>query len=493
MVTMPFTSIQFILFFSVIATVYFVIPLRWRIPYIFVTSCIFYSYSGPLFLLLLLLSTYIDFKLALGIERAKNAVQRRRLLIIGIALNVTILFVFKYLNAILLSLNEIYHTLQVPNTPSTQLISSLAPGVSFYTFMKIAYLVDVYRRKSEAERKLITFGAFVMFFPHIISGPINRAEQLIPQFQHSIRFDYERVIEALRLILWGVFKKIVVADTLARFVNEVYGNPYAYNGLSLAVATLFLAFQIYADFSGYTDIALGTAYLLGFKMIPNFRQPYFSHSVLEFWRRWHISLTMWIREYLFFPFARYLLIRTKRRFPRVVEVIMYMIVMSLVGLWHGANWTFLVWGILHGVYMSVETVLAAKHVHLLPATRSAYVMKVVITFLLISVAWVFFRAETLQEAIYILSHMFDISNGLLSSLEVHFVFGGTNSLTLILSACLIALLVGVDWIDTKWGFMYVLKNAPVIARWTYYYAIIAAIFGTLISVKVIQDFVYFQF
>jgi alginate O-acetyltransferase complex protein AlgI len=489
---MLFISVEFIIFFSIVSTLYFLIPGRGKIPYLLVVSLIFYGYSYPVYALLLLGLAAVDYVLARGIGGSESPGVRSRLLILSLVINVGALVIFKYANFLNDSFASLLNGIGISYQAAE--ISLLMPlGISFYTFTKIAYIVDVYRGKNKAEANPITFAAFITFFPNVISGPIERAEHLIPQLKQPVKFDYSRTVEGLRLILWGAFKKVVIADQLAIYVNQVYGSPGEYQGVVLMLATFFLAFQIYADFSGYTDMARGIARILGFDLFENFRQPYLSKSILEFWRRWHISLTTWIREYLFFPLSRALLKRTKRRYPRLVEVSAYLVVMSIIGLWHGASWTFVVWGLLHGVYMGVEATLNARRIQILPRNAATDLIKIIFTFLLVTFAWVFFRAETLADAGYILTNMFRFGGDVLSSFNIYASTSGGNAAPILVLFSLIWLLVLVDWIDANHGIFNVLNRIPVIPRWAFYYALIALMVGVLISANTIQNFVYFQF
>jgi len=487
-----FISVEFILFICVVVPPYFLVPHRWRIPYLLLSSYLFYSYNHPFYALVLLGSTLADYGIGRSMGQTDNLARRNFLLISSLILNVGLLVIFKYLGFLNNALGTVLGAVGFPYTVGE--VSLLMPlGVSFYTFAKIAYIIDVYRKKFAPEQNIITFATFVSFFPNIASGPIERAEHFIPQLKEHIRFEEERVVGGLRLILWGVFKKVVIADRLALYVSSVYDYPQDHQGLTLLVATLFLAFQIYADFSGYTDIARGIARILGINLFENFRQPYLSKSILEFWRRWHISLTTWIREYLFFPLSRYLLKRTKRRHPRLVEISTYLIIMSAVGLWHGANWTFVFWGLLHGIYMSVETFLNARRIQLVPHNWITDILKVVTTFILVSFAWIYFRALSLSDANYIVANLFNFGDDFLPSFSIYGTLSNSYLEQFLISLGLIGLLIFSDWIDAKWGFFKLFNDTPILARFVFYYALIALIFGNLISAQVIQNFVYFQF
>lgn len=488
---MLFTSVEFILFFCVVIPVYWIIPQRWRILFLLISSYVFYAFSYPPNALILLATTAIDYFIARGIGQSEISTRRSRLLLLSLLINVGVLFIFKYSAFFYDSVAAIANFSRDPLQSSIAL--ALPLGISFYTFTKIAYVIDVYRRKIAPETNFLTFATFVSFFPNVTSGPIERAGHLIPQIKAAFKPDANQIIEGLRLILWGVFKKIVIADRLAQYVNSVYAYPQEQSGAALLIATLFFAFQIYADFSGYTDIARGIARILGINLFENFNQPYLSKSVLEFWRRWHVSLTTWIREYLFFPMSRYLLKRTERRNPRAVEVTAYLLTMSIIGLWHGANWTYVVWGLIHGIYMGVESLLNARRIRLLPQNSFTNVIKILTTFLLVSFAWIFFRAGTISDAGYIVTHLFSFGGDFLATFKAYTPNPDNYSTQLFISLALILVLIVADLVDTKWGMFNIMNRSPLVVRWAIYYVMTALVIGVLISVSAVQNFVYFQF
>src|SRR5690606_11316178 len=297
---MSFTSPEFVLFFAAYFAVYFVLPHRWRWAWILVASYFFYAYGHGEYLWIILLTTTVDYTVARLIHRTKNPRSRKLLLLVSITLNLSILFAFKYFDFFNNSLAAISQQLELPYAVGG-LSLALPVGISFYTFQSMAYTIDVYRRKIPAENHAGVFAALVAFFPQLVAGPIERAPHMLPQYRQRFRFNEERTVEGMRRILWGFFKKIVIADRLAIYVNGVYNSPYEYSGFPLIVATLFFAFQIYCDFSAYSDIAIGTARIMGFDLMENFRQPYFARSIREFWARWHISLSTWFRDYLYIP------------------------------------------------------------------------------------------------------------------------------------------------------------------------------------------------
>jgi alginate O-acetyltransferase complex protein AlgI len=499
---MLFVSGKFIAFFIIVSVLYFLIPQRWKILYLLSVSLIFYGYDYPAYALLLLGLTAVDYFIARWISGTDSVRTRNGLLILSLTLNLGALLFFKYANFLNDFLAGLLNLFKIRYQPAG--ISLLMPlGISFYTFTKIAYVVDVYRSRIKAEENLLTLAAFVTFFPNVLSGPIERAGHLIPKIKQSIKFDYISAVEGLRLILWGTFKKVVIADRLAIYVNQVYGDPYQYRGLVLIVATFFLSFQIYADFSGYTDIARGVARILGIDLFENFRQPYLSKSILEFWRRWHISLTTWIREYLFLPLSRLLLRRTHRSHPRLVEVSAYLIIMSVIGLWHGASWTFVAWGLLHGIYMSVESILNVQKTRLLPPTALMDVVKVLLTFSLVSFAWIFFRVRNFGDAWYILANAFVLpGSDLISPLMtndrivpilnmVNFFNMDVRLMQLLLAFLLIGVLFLVDIVDARIGLNKFLERLPTAISWSYYYGLSFAII--LLGVWGSQQFLYFKF
>lgn len=489
---MLFISTEFIVFFGTFALLYFLAPRRFRMPLLLVASLVFYGYSYPPYVLLLLGATVVDYGIARAIGASDSPKARERLLALSLALNVGLLLLFKYAGFLNESLADLLGVLSVGYQPDG--VSLLVPlGISFITFTKIAYVVDVYRQQIPPEKNVVTFAAFVSFFPNVISGPIERAGHLIPQLEAPVRFDDARVVDGLRLILWGAFKKIVIADHLALYVNQVYDSAPAYQGLTLITATLFLAFQIYADFSGYTDMARGIARILGVNLFENFRQPYLAKSILEFWRRWHISLTTWIREYLFFPLSRFLLRKMRRRYPRVIEVGVYLTVMALIGLWHGASWTFVIWGLLHGLYMGVNALVDARRIRLLPRGRWADSLKAAGIFLLVTFAWIFFRANSMTDAAHIVHRLFDFGGDFLASFQIYTSNPDAYAAQLVVCLALIAVLLGADWFDARRGLFAVFTTRSAAVRWAVYYALAALIILSLIPVDVVQQFVYFKF
>jgi D-alanyl-lipoteichoic acid acyltransferase DltB (MBOAT superfamily) len=331
---MQFNSAEYLIFLPVILGVYFSIPHRWR--QLLLLGAIYYFYMAwkVEYVVLLLASILIDYSLALWIEKARSKRHQRLLLIASLSTNLGLLFAFKYFNFFnvathdLLGFFNIFYTI-----PTLQLL--LPVGISFYTFQTMSYTIDVYRGELKAERSLVRFALYVSFFPQLVAGPIERAERLLPQFMIRYDFDEQRVASGLRRIAWGFFKKVVIADKAAVIVDAIYQDPTTHSGLTLLFATYLFAFQIYCDFSGYSDIAIGTARLFGFDLMENFRQPYLSKSITEFWRRWHISLSTWFRDYLYIPLGG-------NRVGKGRLYINLLLVFVVSGLWHGASWTYVI-------------------------------------------------------------------------------------------------------------------------------------------------------
>lgn len=490
---MSFISVEYILFFCVVLPLYFALPYRFRWAHLLLASYFFYAYSNGWYTLVIIFSTLADYYLARKISATEDQQRRRRYLYISMSLNLGVLFIFKYFNFFNNSLAGVFGALNVPY--GIQAINVILPvGISFYTFQEMSYVIDVYRGVLKPERNVGIFSTFVIFFPQLVAGPIERAGSLIAQFHRRFDFSHARTVEGLRLILWGFFKKVVIADRLAIYVNAVYNNTQDHTGLTLIVATFFFAFQIYCDFSGYTDIAIGTAKIMGFNLMLNFRQPYFSRSVREFWRRWHISLSSWFRDYLYIPLGG-----NRAGYNRMLLNLMIVFVVS--GLWHGASWTFVIWGTLHGLYVVAETILAGRAAAVKnaapPRSMLLSIAQWTLTFTLVCFAWIFFRANTFEDALYVMTHLFVFPEGFFTGItdpfasEMTGAFGSTNRFQLLLSFALIGLLMGVDYLDARWGLNRVLNARPKPVRWLVYYT--ATGFVLLLGIWGAQEFIYFQF
>ncbi|RYE01570.1 MAG: MBOAT family protein [Sphingobacteriales bacterium] len=391
---MLFNSFEFLLFFPIVTLLYFLLPHKWRWLHLLIASCVFYMAFIPVYILILIFTIIIDYYAGIFIEQAEG---RRRKWWLGasIVANVGILMVFKYYNFFINNINEAFH-----GSASLPLLSIILPvGLSFHTFQAMSYTIEVYRGKEKAERHFGIYALYVMFYPQLVAGPIERPQNLLWQFHAKHEFDKQRLYEGLKLMLWGLFKKVVIADRLSLYVDQVYNDPKSWPGANIIVASVLFAIQIYCDFSGYSDMAIGSAKTMGFKLMTNFNRPYFARNIQEFWKRWHISLSTWFRDYLYISLGGNR-VSNARRYLNVA------IVFLVSGFWHGANWTFIIWGGIHAVlitaYTAYKEFIYKKH-------RSSWLgnmWSLALTFMVVTIAWVFFRAPSASQAVYMIGQMF---------------------------------------------------------------------------------------
>jgi len=473
---MLFNSLGFAFFFPIVTLGYFLLPYRFRWLWLLLASCIFYMAAIPVYILVLFFLILIDYTAGIFIEKSTGGT-RKGFLVMSLAANIGILGFFKYYNFFNVNLSALAHFIGWNYSMKT--LNLLLPiGLSFHTFQAMAYTIEVYRGNQKAERHFGIYALYVMFFPQLVAGPIERPYNLIHQFYEQHDFDYGRVTDGLRLMAWGLFKKVVIADRLALFVRPVYANPTEYHGLTLSLATFFFAFQIYCDFSGYSDMAIGAARVLGFRLMKNFNSPYLATSISEFWKRWHISLSTWFRDYLYIPLGGNRVSLDRLCFN-------LMVVFLISGFWHGANWTFIIWGALHGFYY-VSSVLT-KRLFL----KSPEFLATAITFSLVCFAWIFFRAESMADGCYIATHLFSGLSGLTSVAAIKEIFQPFFYFenAKIYFVVTLGLIFCLEWMErTHFGF---LQKKPTFVRWAAYYALIFVIivFGRFDTSK----FIYFQF
>jgi D-alanyl-lipoteichoic acid acyltransferase DltB (MBOAT superfamily) len=406
---MLFHSLVFWKFFAVVFAAYFFVPHKAKWLFLLLASYFFYGFWKIDYLLLLAIPTLATYLAARAMAAARKPAWRKGLLWAGLTVTLGLLFVFKYLDLFRQAVLDLKAYLGLAAGPRTALRIILPIGISFFTFRMVSYLIDVYHQRIRAERHLGLYALYVAFFPQLLAGPIDRAARLLPQFRQPVSFDWERIGAGARLAAWGLFKKIVIADRLSFFVNHVFQHPDG-QGLNVVFAAYFFAFQIYCDFSGYSDIAVGISRMLGFESMKNFDFPYYSRSISEFWSRWHISLSSWLRDYLFLPLAYAVMRRIpgERRLAVKAEtwgyVVGTMLTMLLGGLWHGAGWTFVAWGGLYGLYQVVAYASKRprrrwlKKIGWLRFPRLDSAWKVFATFNLVSFAWIFFRAASFRQA-----------------------------------------------------------------------------------------------
>ena len=400
---MLFNSWSFLIFFPVVSGLYFVLPQRWRWLVLLLASCIFYAAFIPVYLLILFGTIVVDYVAGLLIAGAATPERKKCYLLLSIISNVGVLVWFKYYYFIAENAVALGHLLHWQYTLPV-LAVALPIGLSFHTFQAMSYTIEVYRGKQPVEKHLGIYALYVMFFPQLVAGPIERPQHMLHQFYEKHLFDRLRIMAGVRLMLWGFFKKMVIADNLALVVNEVYRAPHHFSAPLLLIGTVFFAIQIYADFSGYCDIAIGAAHVLGFRLTKNFNQPYSAQSIGDFWRRWHISLSSWFRDYVYIPLGG-------NQRGSIRQAFNLMVVFLLSGLWHGASWNFVAWGALHGLYLVFS--LVTKNIR--PFFTSLFKLRrwpwlqagyrVMITVGLVTCSWVFFRAATWTDAGYIFSHL----------------------------------------------------------------------------------------
>ena len=418
----------------------------------------------------------------------------------SLILNLGLLGFFKYYNFFTESFAQAF-TLFGQHLSVTRLNIVLPIGISFYTFKTISYSLDVYRRKFEPTKDIIAYLNFVSFFPQILAGPIDRAINLLPQFNKLKIFDYNFAASGIKLILFGLFKKMVIADSAAVFVNKIFNNPSDYIGLPMVMAVVFFAFQIYCDFSGYSDIAIGTARLFGFNLMNNFDKPYFATSLTEFWKRWHISLTTWFRDYLFLPLSFYISwrIRGEKVLHIKSDLFIYIVASAvtwlLTGLWHGANYTFIIWGGIHGMVLIFERIIKK---YKLKTTNSLFkiiktTFNILTTFTIVCFAWIFFKADSLSDAVFVIKNMFsdirDYSNFLILSNKFRGL--GLSPADLITTIFFIMFMLCTEILDKKGVLDKVFNQKPAV-KWSFYYLLMIFIvfWGTE---NTAANFIYFQF
>lgn len=489
---MAFISLQFLIFFAIVVTAYFGLAGRYRWLLLLAASYYFYAAWQLEYTLLIFFSTVVAYVTGLQMGRLESRAARRPYLFLSLLANLGVLFAFKYANFFNDSLRQAFSRVDIfYNLPAFDLL--LPVGISFYTFQVLGYTIDVYRGKLAPETHFGIFALYVSFFPQLVAGPIERATNLLPQLRQKHPFAQERIVSGLQLMLWGMFKKVVIADRLAVYVNGVYASPQESTGLTVLLATYFFAFQIYCDFSGYTDIAIGAGRVLGFDLIENFRQPYMARSVPEFWRRWHMSLMTWFRDYLYIPLGG-----NRVAVPRWYFNILVVFLVS--GLWHGANWTFVIWGGLHGFYV-LSGLIVRRGAEWLQGHRQVQLglavpewVRIFFTFHLVTLGWIFFRAASLSDALTLARNLVQPgSSPLLSALNAPWVAAGMNpGLEMGLSLGLILLLLAIQWTDRNEPRLAGLLRAnPVEVRWAVYLFGALAIFNFGMTNYV--PFIYFRF
>jgi alginate O-acetyltransferase complex protein AlgI len=512
---MLFNSAEFLIFFPVVTIAYFLLPHRFRWLLLLAASCFFYMVFIPKYIFILGITITVDYLAGRGLEKFEGR-KKRWVLAASILANIGMLSFFKYFNFANENLAILAKFIGW-NYPIANLSIILPIGLSFHTFQSLSYTIEVYRGHQKAERHFGYLALYIMFYPQLVAGPIERPQHILHQLHEEHAFEYQRVADGLKRMAWGMFKKVVIADRMTFFVNPVYNDPTSHSGPALVLATLAFAIQIYCDFSGYSDIALGSAQVMGIKLMKNFDHPYFARSIGEFWQRWHISLSTWFRDYLYIPLGG-----NRVSKPRWVFNILVTFLIS--GLWHGANWTYIIWGGLHGFYYILSALTeslrqklsALTRLDKLPRLQTA--LATLTTFAFVTFAWIFFRARSLADALYISGHLFsgwqtflsqslgflregvhNISEtGIYSILDAAFKSIATLTdearTVIVLTILTLVILVIIEVLQYRGNFLEQLNQQPLLVRRVVYAALIAVILilGTSYA-SVQQAFIYFQF
>ena len=495
---MLFNSYGFLVFFPIVVVIYFLLPKR--ISYLWLLAASYYFYMGwnAKYALLLLVSTTITYVSGILIQwlndRHPDKICAKKWVVAGSFIsNLAILFFFKYFNFTIESMNTVLRYIDLP-TINTSLDVLLPVGISFYTFQALGYTVDVYRGEIRAERNFFRYALFVSFFPQLVAGPIERSKNLLNQLRNPKSFSYERMCDGLMMMIWGYFLKLVIADRIAIFVDNMYGNVGVYDGRYLLLASVLFAVQIYCDFAGYSTIAIGAAEVMGFQLMDNFNSPYLSQSVAEFWRRWHISLSSWFKDYLYIPLGG-------NRKGKVRKYINIMIVFLVSGLWHGANWSYVVWGGLNGIYQVVGAIFTPvrnrikEKLHLKKSPLPLMIIYMIVTFILVDFTWIFFRADNVQHAFAVIDSIFNMNNQALLENGTLYDLGLSRPNFMVLGVSLVILLAADICKYCGIKVRSVILNLNIVIRGA---VIIAGILGILVfgiwgSGYSATNFIYFQF
>ena len=482
---MLFNTLAFAIFMPTVFILYWFVftnRIKAQNTLLLISSYFFYACWDYRFAFLLLFSTLLDYFTGIKMEESNNINTRKAWFWTSIGINLGFLGVFKYYNFFITSLGDTLDSIGLQTNFSTLQVI-LPIGISFYTFHGLSYVIDIYKKRITAERNFTDYAVFVSFFPLLVAGPIERATHLLPQIQRKKSFDTDKMADGLRQILWGLFKKVVIADNCATIANDIFAHTDTYNGSTLALGAVFFSFQIYGDFSGYSDIALGTARLFNIELLQNFAFPYFARDIAEFWRKWHISLSSWFRDYLYIPLGG----SKGSRFTKVRNTF---IIFLVSGFWHGANWTFIAWGLLHAIFFLPLLLLNQNRTHLttvaegriLPTAKEF--VQITTTFTLTTIAWIFFRAESVTQALHILKTIASKSSIAMPIFE--------NKINVLVTIILIFTFMAIEWQGRteKFAIAHLPNYLPKGARHIFYYTLIILIFYFAGDT---QNFIYFQF
>lgn len=480
---MLFNSVTYFYFFIIVFVLYWFVldkSYKWQNILLFAASYCFYGWWDVRFLVLIFISSIVDFFLGRAIYFQTDQKHKRRLLWLCMLINLGMLGFFKYFNFFIDSFSSLLT--QIGFQPNIQTLQIILPvGISFYTFQSLSYSIDIYRDKLKPTNDFVSFMTFVSFFPQLVAGPIERASHLLPQFLAKRKFNHEQMVSGLRFILFGLFKKMVIADRLAYFVGHIYESPEKYDGTVILAATILFGFQIYCDFSGYSDIAIGSARLLGFDLMQNFRTPYLAKSFKDFWHRWHISLSSWFRDYVYIPLGG-------SHVSQGRWVFNILLTFTLSGLWHGAALSFVIWGFLHGVFLVMENFISKLRLPL----KKIPGLGIIITFMLVNLNWIFFRAGSIDQSLKVLSRLGDFNLDFIPKALT--LFAQDNNFRVFVISLLVGfpLFLLIETIIGQTDFDTLIKKTRTTVRWGVYLLCVFMIlvFGVL---NAAPQFIYFQF
>lgn len=479
---MLFNSYAFAIFLPIVFFIYWAIPHKARWILLLIASYYFYMCWNPKYVVLIFGTTVVSYVAALLIDGTDNKEVKKIVLTTTVIVCMGVLFLFKYFNFTLESISSFLGMFAIPFSPVT--LKLLLPvGISFYTFQTMSYVIDVYRGNVKAEKHFGYYATFISFFPQLVAGPIERTSNLLPQIKSEKHFDYEKASYGIRLMVWGFFKKLVVADNFSVYVDRIFNNIGDYQGSALLIASFLFTIQIYCDFSGYSDIAIGTAKLMGVDLIKNFNSPYFSASVKEFWQRWHISLSTWFRDYVYIPLGG-------NRCSRFKHNRNLLLTFLVSGIWHGANWTFVVWGGIHGIVQILESSFL-KSTGKKELSKNMWWLRVLLVFVFCDFAWIFFRANSIMEALYAFRYMFVGLGNPVSYLYNGFADMGLTMATLILFVIYLCILCAYDYYALKGDVIRWIGKRKKAVRYFIYFMFLTIIMCCRASGE--AAFVYFQF
>ncbi len=483
---MLFNSFEYLIFFPIVVILYYSIPYKWRWALLLIASYYFYMCWKPEYIFLIMTSTLVDYYAGLQMGKTNEKSKRKKYLHLSLIVNLGLLFGFKYFNFFDHNINDAFQYFNIfYRFPEYNIL--LPIGISFYTFQTLSYTIDVYRGITKPETHPGKFALYVSFFPQLVSGPIERSNELLPQFHKDIKFSSNNIINGAKLMLWGYFKKVVIADRLATIIYPVFNNPAQNHGIIIIIAAIFLFIRIYCDFSGYIDIAIGSARVMGYKLNINFNRPFISQSIAEFWRRWNITLTSWFRDYFYFSLSykkNNKIVKSKLRFNLLITFI-------LIGLWHGANWTFIMFGFIHGFYMILDDITKKyrqRFISFIGLYNHKSLLKginIFITFWLIIFSGFFFTTHPINESFLLIKNALHFENTA-NSLSIIF-----KNHEVIFSILLIVFLFTLEYVHAKYNVIKILKKRPLFIRWSVYmfFILFIVVFGVFKN----EVFIYFQF